>query len=667
MNSESYFINNNDILGRKGFLSKLVKIIEAETKVINIYGNLGIGKSTICYGLINTLDRKNYLSYVVNGRGCFSFDTLLSRFLDIFNLSYTGFSLNTLIYEIKIIANTFKVVFYIDNFEDCICDKKVFSFINELSNINNVQILLSSRCIVEGSYNLELKSLTPSICMKLFKNTASQNGGIIIKDNIKLKEFICDQLDKHTLSIKLVASKAYLYKDEIELIDSWKEDKKQFLKGEGELAGSLNLSVYSSYRHIMNDELSVFIWCCFAFFPHEITNNIFKIMFSDNYLMAKKSIEILIKHHLIEQTENGYYMLQPIRDTIFDFIDVQKIKFYEKDPAERILEYYLNECDNFEESFSIICYALIFLLRRGMYQNYKSYVIELLIKCRKIYIKYAYIALPLVDAVKEYILPNDSSFSKSKTYLYLADLNHIVGNNDLAIKYYDISKKELDDSEQVELIKILRKQCEIFRLYSNREDALKVIEEAYALALSLSDFNEMLGVVWQKSEIFRLIDKDYNKALDVLLELSNDKSFESFPKLCDVLWSIGEIYRAKNKKKLSRKYIQNAIYGFAKYDNVLGLGYAYLSLAKLNADLKNSNSLSLCDKSLMLFHNAGYDLGEAHCFLWKATFFSKTNIKESFINLNNAFSKYSRVGYLQGITDVEKTKKYMLQKQKKLE
>ena len=558
------------------------------------------------------------------------------------------------------------MIFYIDNFEDCICDKKVFSFINDLSNINNVQILLSSRCIVEGSYNLELKSLTSSICVKLFKNIASQNGGIIIKDNMKLKEFICNQLDKHTLSIKLVASKAYLYKDETELIDSWRDDKKQFLKGEGELAGSLNLSVYSSYRHIKNDELSVFIWCCFAFFPHEINGDIFKRVFSVNYLPAKKSIEFLIKHHLIEQTENGYYMLQPIRDIIFDFIEIQKIKFHGKDPAERILEYYLNECDDFEESFSVICYALIFLLRRGMYHIYKSYVIELLIKCRKLYVKYAYIALPLVDAVKEYILPYDSSFSKSKTYIYLADLNHIVGNNDLAIKYYDIAKKELLDSEQVELIKILRKQCEIFRLYSNREEALNVIEEAYTLALSLSDFNEILGVVWQKSEIFRLIDKDYNKALDVLLESSEGKSFELFPKLCDVLWSIGEIYRVLNKKKLSRKYIQKAIHGFAKYDNVLGLGYAYLSLAKLNADLKNSDSLGLCDKSLALFHNAGYDLGEAHCFLWKAKFFSKTNIKESFKNLNDAFSKYSRVGYLQGITDVEKTKKSILQKQKSL-
>lgn len=575
---------------------------------------------------------------------------LLSKFIDTFNCVYSKFSKRSLFYKINNISLISHVLIYIDNFEDCLVDNRILDFICELCDIN-VQIMLSTRCIVEGTKNILLDRLNIQNCLKLFIVTAQRNGKLTIKNKRNLERFITDQLDQHTFSIKLVASKAYLYRNEIELIDAWHENKKQFLKDATNTNDSLKLSVYSSYNQISNNNLAIFIWCCFTLFPKEIDYNIFHAIFYNNLYDAKKAVQLLIKHNMIERTSKGYYMLQPIRDVIFSFIDIQDVQFTEKDPVEIIISFFLNDDTNLDEVFSIACYALIFLIRSKQYLQHKACIVALIKKCENLYKKYAYTALPLVEAINKHVLPCDMDFPREKLLIQLADLYHIVGDNSKALSYYEQAWDITKTNNSSETIKNLRKQCEIYRLFSQRENALRLINQAYDLAYKTSNYNEMIGIMWQKSEVYRLIDRDYDQALKTLLDLCKDKHLGSFPKIYDVFWSIGEIYQKKRKKRLAREYIKKAINGFNETNNSLGLGYAYLSLASINKGLKNSNSLNLCEDAIALFDKIGYDLGQAHAFLWKSKYYFKCDAEIALQNLNLALEAYSKVGYKSGVDE----------------
>ena len=87
-------------------------------------------------------------------------------------------------------------------------------------------------------------------------------------------------------------------------------------------------------------------------------------------------------------------------------------------------------------------------------------------------------------------------------------------------------------------------------------------------------------------------------------------------------------------------------------DNFLGLGYAYLSLANINKNLKKSDSLLLCEKAMNIFSSVGYDLGKAHAFLWKAKYYLKKDSKVALQNLELALDSYNKVGYKSGIFEV---------------
>lgn len=575
---------------------------------------------------------------------------LLSKFLDTFDCVYSRFSKSSLFYKINNVLLYSHMIIYIDNFEDCLVDGRNLDFIYELSNIN-VQIILSTRCVVEGANNILLKNLNMQNCIRLFTATAQRHGTLTIKNKHNLERFITHQLDQHTLSIKLVASKAYLYSDEIELIDAWNKGKKQLLNDVVSKKDSLKLSVYNSYKQISDNDLAIFIWICFALFPKEIDYNIFNAIFYNNLYNAKMAVQLLIKHSMIEQTSKGYYMLQPIRDVIFDFVNISDVRFYGKDSVETIISFFLNDIVDFNTIFPIACYMLIFLIKSNQYFDHKTCIVKLIKKCENLYKKFAYTALPLVEAIEQHILPYDSDFAKEKLFIQLADLYHIIGENDKALAYYEQACDITKTDNPEETIKILRKQCEIYRLFSEREKALDLIEQAYDLANKISSHNEIVGITWQKSEVYRLIDKDYDQALKTLLALCEEKHLISCPKMCDVFWSIGEIYQKKRKKRLAREYIKKSIDGFIENDNSLGLGYAYLSLANINKELKNSDSLNLCERATTIFDNVGYDLGQAHAFLWKSKYYFKSDSKVALKNLNFALEAYRKAGYKSGVDE----------------
>lgn len=647
------YISPEDIIGREETKQKILQWLDEKTSILNICGAPGIGKSTVCYYVLQDFSQKEeYILKEINARGCTDYALLLSRLLKAFGCLEGKNAEYELLLKIRdYVATHHTILIYLDNFEDCLNDKNNINLIKKITQVNNnVQIILSSRYIIGDVRNIEISPLDIDICVQLFCNKAHMVNPILSLDKVKIKDFIEHKLDCHTGSIILIAANVDIYQSWDEVENAWDFEREQLLSENGFATESLTTSLYFSYNRIKDDLLASSIWGCFSFFPAEISENILIEFFSDYPQQCKDAIIKLRRHKLIERNQLGYFMLQPIRDRIFCFAKQDSLQVNGRDSLDRILDFFLINEQYIKNHFAIVAYTLRYAISSHFNQTHADRITKV-IRQMLLYCKtHPYEAIPLLYTIKEC----------AEIYYYLGELHHILGNNKNAIEFYDKALNSATDLSSERIAQIYCKECEIFRLEKNAKKALKLARLAQQISENTSYHELAISAYWQEGEIYRLINQEQDKALDFFLHVTKLPYFkQGRNKSSDVLWSIGEIYRKKGKNKLAHSYISQALKGYETTENIVGKGYAYLSFASLNGNKKNSNSLKYCEQAYDLFQSIGFELGCGHALKWKGNYLYRKNPVQATECLNQAMEKYTKVGYKSGIQEVEKLLKYI--------
>ena len=641
------YISPEDILGREKTKQDILRWLNEKTSILNICGAPGIGKSTVCYYVLQDFSKKEeYILKEINARGCTDYALLLSRLLKGFGCLEGKNAEYALLLKIRDYATTHTVLIYLDNFEDCLNDKNNINLIRKITQVNNnVQVILSSRYVIGDVRNIEISPLDIDICVQLFCNKAHMVNPILSLDKVKIKDFIEHKLDCHTESIILIAANIDIYQSWDEVVNAWDFEREQLLSENGFATESLTTSLYISHNRIKDDLLASSIWGCFSFFPAEISENILMEFFSDYPHECKDAIIKLQRHKLIERNQHGYFMLQPIRDRIFCFAKLDTLQVNGRDSLDRILDFFLIDEQYIKNYFAVAAYTLRYAISNHFDQTHADRITkvmnQMLLYCKK----HPYEAIPLLYSIKECTEIN----------YYLGELHHILGNNKNAMEFYDKALNNATYLSSERIAQIYCKECEIFRLERNAKKAFKLARLAQQMSESTSCYELAISAYWQEGEIYRLINQDKDKALDFFLRVTKLSYFnQGRNKSSDVLWSIGEIYRQKGKNKLAHFYISQALDGYETTENKVGKGYAYLSFASLNRNKKNSNSLKYCEQAYDLFKSIGFELGCGHALKWKGNYLYKKNPVQATECLNQAMEKYKKVGYKTGIQEVKK-------------
>lgn len=642
------YISPEDILGREETKQEILQWLEKKVSIINICGAPGIGKSTVCYYVLQDFSEKEeYILREINVRGCSNYSLLLSRLLKSFGCLEGKNAEYRLLFKIKNYAETHIILIYLDNFEDCLNDKNNIELIKKITQVNmNVQVVLSSRYIIGDVQNIEVKPLDIESCVQLFCTKAHMVNSILSFNKIEIGYFIERKLNCHTESIILIAANIDIYQSWDDVVKAWDFEREQLLSENGFATESLTTSLSLSYNRIKDDKLALSIWACFSFFPEEISEDILMAIFSDYPRQYKEAIIKLQRHKLIERNHLGYFMLQPIRDRIFCLAKIDAFQVDGRDSLERILDFFLIDTQYIKKNFGIVAYALRYAVFNHFGQDHTDQIAkvmnQMLLYCKL----YPFEAISLLHVMDE----------KSEYNYYLGELYHIVGNNKRAIELYERALEVgriAGDLAPERIAQIYCKECEIFRLERNAKRALVFARLAQQISEDNFYHKIAIGAYWQEGEIYRLINRDQNKALNFFLNITRLPYFEQGEnKSSDVLWSIGEIYRKKGKNKLARSYINQALNGYEIAENKVGKGYAYLSLAYLNRNKTKSNSLECCEHAYDLFNSIGYELGCGHALKWKGNYLFKQSPIEAAEYLSLAMEKYKKVGYKTGVQEV---------------
>lgn len=648
--SHIIYISSEDVLGREETRQNILRYLGDNISVINVCGAPGIGKSTVCYYTLQDFaEKKEYILKEFNVRGCTNYSLLLSRLLKGFGCLEGKNAEYGLLLKIRDYSVDHIILIYLDNFEDCLCDKKNIELIKKIIHVNNnIKVILSSRYTIGGVQNIEIKSLDIDNCVQLFLNKAHMVNPLLPLEKTKIRNFIESKLDCHTESIILIAANIDIYQSWDEVMDAWDFERENLLTENGFITESLTTSLSISYHRIKEDVLASSIWGCFSFFPAEISENVLMKIFPDYLKECKKAIIKLQRHKLIERNKLGYFMLQPIRDRIFCFAKINTLKVGGRDSLERILDYFILDEHYIKKHFSVVAYTLRYTVSNHLDQYYIDRLAKVMKQILQYCKSYPFEAIPLL------VLMN----KKNNYCYYLGELYHIVGENKKAVEMYEKDLEMCKVSEELNskrIAQIYCKECEISRLERNVNKALELAGLAQEISERNLYYELAIAAFWQEGEIYRLIEKDQNKALDFFLGVTKFTYFnKGGNKSSDILWSIGEIYRKKGEHRLAYYYVCQALDGYEAKENNVGKGYAYLSLASLNQNETNTNSLEYCEKAYDLFKSIGFELGCGHVFKWKGNYFFRDDRKLAVEYMHQAMEKYQKVGYINGIQEVEK-------------
>jgi len=123
-------------------------------------------------------------------------------------------------------------ILYLDNLETPLIDSKTYNLLEQLSQVDGLKILASSRQAVAGFRRLGLDVLSEEDALHLFSSLWWQQRGERVlpeADDKKLRNFIMTHLSAHPLSIELVASHAETVTDLDQLIEEFKEAHAYYL------------------------------------------------------------------------------------------------------------------------------------------------------------------------------------------------------------------------------------------------------------------------------------------------------------------------------------------------------------------------------------------------------------------------------------------------------
>ncbi len=641
----------DEFIGRKEEIQDLINLVfSKKSKIINVFGVLGIGKTEICCAV---LDRVSRFANVVeiDAKNCTTYESFLASLANTFGIAKSSNTENVFKYRISLLSANRKTVLYIDNFEDTLSDSRVLALLLECKRIcNELIILTSSRSTVPSSYNYPIDRMNEDDCIELFTSIWMKSNTITTIDYSVLREFIHTCLGYHTLTIVLVASHSGDFDSIDQLKRIWTYNH-HALTGFPTTSSSSSLltAIYTAYQRIRDFNLAAFVCEVFLIFPQEIRKIIADRIFGDQDIqMALKEVK---NSGLIGKKNGVYYMLQPIRENIGGLIRFgeRHNKYNGSCVTEYVLERYL-ECENKEEIYSDIVFSSVFLLENALLQENEIVLLNrLLVSVKELFRRYPSLTLNLFTA----IAANYQNLTP-RFYVLMGDILHIIGDNNKSLQYYSIALMTAERGHPRIRADILRKQSEIYRLFNDKHRALASNQAAMEISKRTSYYEGYIKSLWNESEVYRLIDRDIHMSQKVLFEAKEECqrlicTGISIMKYGDILWSIGENFVLLRRIRDAREHFMLARNEYEIHKNSLGLAYLYMSLARINRRHKESNSLELLQQSMAIFREMDYALGCGHVHYEIGKLIYTKHSDQTVMHYNAALEYYVKSGYIRGI------------------
>ncbi|MDR1599512.1 MAG: tetratricopeptide repeat protein [Oscillospiraceae bacterium] len=309
-----------DPIGRDEFTSKIVgKVLDERKRVVEVYGEPGIGKTTVCLHIVREL-KDNYANvYAVNFTDIREKEAVIAEML--MALGIKPGETNALEGQLVYAANKrSSTLFYMDNMEDAMRFDSFNDWFIRFINAVGWTIVFSSRERFNNHmiYSEALEELSPEHALTLFtKHWQNNQRQILPNDEPILKDLLKD-MGHHPLSIVLVATQGR-YQSVKDLSNAWHKnpfDDNISVDGAGRHKNLLKALSFS-YESVSEDKRAIEIWAVMTFVPTQISNEMFDAIFGDSVEKYRDAAARLVKNSLLRGDKSGFSMLNPIKGFIF--------------------------------------------------------------------------------------------------------------------------------------------------------------------------------------------------------------------------------------------------------------------------------------------------------------------------------------------------------------
>jgi hypothetical protein len=277
-----------------------VETMQHSPKILIVTGSPGIGKSEVCKEALQQFlrDQPTARAFYVELEDVRKEGGLLARIAEAFNLQEATFN------RVYAAIAAQPCFIYLDNLEDMLADQDALDTLRKLVDISDLYVLASSReHVAQLGSELLIHQLDPNAAVELFMNEWNRREPHPpLTDSVELHEFVATDLDRHALSIVLVAAQAYQTASLHELIARWRDEATRLarLPHGHERLTSLDVSLERSLAAAQSESTeAVTLWGLCALFPEGMSPAAFNAVtkgFADNGFQAR---EMLLRLNII--------------------------------------------------------------------------------------------------------------------------------------------------------------------------------------------------------------------------------------------------------------------------------------------------------------------------------------------------------------------------------
>jgi len=584
------FLNSDETLGA----------ITASAEIYAIKGAPGIGKTELCkealklYMTEHPEQRVYYVELAEAGDEA-GFLTRLAE----------AFEMGQALGRDDVLAAVSKNpgIIYLDNLEDVLADESAIELLTGLAEVPGARVMASSRETLPGiARNISIERLDPKSAIDLFAQEWERSGTTAtLSDAPELREFVEKDLDRHPLSIVLVAAQAYLYNSLKGLRDSWKQRSIKLAKlprGPEDRLTSLDVSLSGSLEVVLKElPEAVKLWGLLGLFPEGMSQSAWNAIFGEQLAQAQEQRAILIRLNIVEQEDNGaLQMLAPLRQFILAKADKKEAGLSKSVLAETAYPYFLGVAREADEHHFDDAHIATFNALLAEFPNIHHFILfagplgddwpKKLSQLSFHLLNYYQFRILLGRETLEYLLglqrEADLTARIAESSHYLGYLERRLGNLDKARKLFE-QAVELYKAEQsnLGLANTIQSLGDLEGRLGNLEEARKLYEQAVELykaeqsnlglantIRSLGDLERRLGNVDKARKLYKQAVELYKAEQDNL-------------GLANTIRSLGDMEKEAGRLPEARALYIEARDLYVAERDPMGLAYTLSELARV--------------------------------------------------------------------------------------
>jgi len=291
-------------------------------EVLNVEGGPGIGKTEVCKEALRCYltAHENQRAYYVELVEAADEAGFLTRLAEAFGISQA-----TSREQILDAASAGPGIVYLDNLEDVIADNAAIELLKSLAEIPGVRVLASSRETLPGvAHNIPIRRLDLQAAVELFLEQWRRSGATAdLPESPEVREFVENDLDRHPLSIVLVAAQGYQFNSLAGLRDAWRKESVRLARlprGREDRLSSLEVSISHSFQAAGRESPeATLLWGLMGMFPEGMSPSAWRMLFSEEPEKAAGAREALLRLNILDVKSGGALeMLAPLRQFILD-------------------------------------------------------------------------------------------------------------------------------------------------------------------------------------------------------------------------------------------------------------------------------------------------------------------------------------------------------------